>query len=73
MCWSCVGHVQKRVSTGLWNLKKEKEKKAFGGNGRLTYAMIDKLQNYNGIAIRTNCTDRVYKKSYTCSFLSLGL
>lgn len=51
----CVGHVQKRVGTALQNLKKEK--KGLGGKGRLTDAMIDKLQNYYGIAIRTNCKD----------------
>ena len=51
----CVGHVQKRVGTALRKLKKEK--KGLGGKGRLTDAMIDKLQNYYGIAIRTNSKD----------------
>ena len=48
----CVGHVQKRLGTALRKLKKEK--KGLGGKGRLTDAMIDKLQNYYGIAIRSN-------------------
>ena len=51
----CVGHVQKRVGTALRKLKKEK--KGMGGKGRLTDAMIDKLQNYYGIAIRSNSSD----------------
>ncbi|XP_028418587.1 uncharacterized protein LOC114544031 [Dendronephthya gigantea] len=51
----CVGHVQKRVGTALRKLKKEN--KGLGRKGRLTDAMIEKLQNYYGIAIRTNCKD----------------
>ena len=34
--------------------KAKKEKKGLGGKGRCTDAMIDKIQNYYGIAIRTN-------------------
>ena len=48
----CVGHVQKRVGTALRKLKKEK--KGMGGKGKLTDRMIDRLQNYYGIAIRSN-------------------
>ena len=48
-------HVQKRVGTALRKLRKEK--KVMGGKGRLTDAMIDKLQNYYGIAIRSNSGD----------------
>ena len=48
----CVGHVQKRLGTALRKLKKEK--KGLGGKGKLTDNMIDKLQNYYGIAIRSN-------------------
>ena len=48
----CIGHVQKRVGTTLRNLKKETP--GLGGKGKLTDAMIDKLQNYYGIAIRAN-------------------
>jgi hypothetical protein len=48
----CVGHVQKRVGTALRKLRKEN--KGMGGKGKLTDKMIDKLQNYYGIAIRSN-------------------
>ena len=48
----CVGHVQKRLGTALRKLKKEA--KGLGGKGKLTDSMIDKLQNYYGIAIRSN-------------------
>ena len=39
----CVGHVQKRVGTAL--RKPKKDAPALGGKGKLTDAMIDKLQN----------------------------
>ena len=48
----CVGHVQKRLGTSSHKLKKEK--KGMGGKGRLTDSMINRLQNYYGIAIRSN-------------------
>ena len=48
----CVGHVQKRVGTALRKFRKEN--KGMGGKGKLTDATIDKLQNYYGIAIRSN-------------------
>ena len=48
----CVGHVQKRVGTALRNLKKEN--KGLGGKWKVTDALIDRLQNYYGIAIRSN-------------------
>ena len=48
----CVGHVQKHVGTALRRLKKGK--KGMGGKGKLTDRMIDRLQNYYGIAIRSN-------------------
>ena len=48
----CVGHVQKRVGTRLRNLKKNV--KELGGKRKLTNAMIDRLQNYYGIAVRQN-------------------
>ena len=48
----CVGHVQKRVGTALRKLKKEK--KGLAGRGKLTDTMIDRLQNYYGIAICSN-------------------
>ncbi|XP_028414795.1 uncharacterized protein LOC114537882 [Dendronephthya gigantea] len=51
----CVGHVQKRVGTALRKFRKEN--KGMGGKGKLTDKMIDKLQNYYGIAIRSNPGD----------------
>ena len=51
----CVGHVQKRVGTRLRNLKKNC--KGFGGKGKLTNDIIDRLQNYYGIAVRQNKND----------------
>ena len=48
----CIGHVQKRMGTALRKLKKEK--KDMRGKGKLTDKIIDKLQNYYGIAIRSN-------------------
>ena len=48
----CIGHVQKRVGYRLRELKKRV--KGLGGRGKLTKRVIDKLQNYFGIAIRSN-------------------
>ncbi|CAH3046832.1 unnamed protein product, partial [Porites lobata] len=48
----CIGHVQKRVGTTLRKLKRENP--GLGGKGKLTDSQIDKLQNYYGIAIRSN-------------------
>ena len=48
----CIGHVQKRVGTALRKLKKENP--GLGGKGKLTDSLIDKMQNYYGIAIRAN-------------------
>ena len=51
----CVGHVQKRVGNHLRKLKKRVH--GLGGKGKLTEAIIDRLQNYYGIAIRSNKGD----------------
>jgi len=51
----CIGHVQKRVGTRLRKLKKNN--KGLGGKGKLTDHIIDKLQNFYGIAIRQNVGD----------------
>jgi hypothetical protein len=51
----CVGHVQKRVGNRLRNLKKNV--KGLGGRGKLTNNLIDRLQNYYGIAVRSNVGD----------------
>lgn len=48
----CVGYVQKRVGIVLRKLKKEK--KGLVGRGKLIDIMIDRLQNYYGIVIRSN-------------------
>ncbi|GBN16718.1 hypothetical protein AVEN_49360-1 [Araneus ventricosus] len=48
----CTGHVQKRVGSRLRKLKKSR--KGLGAKGKLTDNFIDKLQNYYGIAIRSN-------------------
>ncbi|GFV97955.1 uncharacterized protein TNCV_5069951 [Trichonephila clavipes] len=48
----CIGHIQKRVGSRLRKLKKNT--KVLGGKGKLTDKFIDKLQNYYGIAIRSN-------------------
>ena len=44
----CVGHYQKRIGSRLRKLKKRE--KGLGGRGRLTDAMIDRLQNYFGVS-----------------------
>ncbi|GFT67945.1 uncharacterized protein TNCV_38561 [Trichonephila clavipes] len=48
----CIGHIQKRVGTRLRKLKSRN--KGLGGKGKLTDGLINKLQNYYGIAIRSN-------------------
>ena len=48
----CVGHVQKRVGNRLRKLKKKVG--GLGGKGNLTESVIDRIQNYYGIAIRSN-------------------
>ena len=63
----CVGHVQKRLGTALRKLKKDV--KGLGGKGKLTKALIDKLQNYYGIAIRANVGDlKGMKQAIDASF-----
>ena len=63
----CVGHVQKRLGTALRKLKKEV--KGLGGRGKLTENLINKLQNYYGIAIRSNVGNlAAMKTSINASF-----
>ena len=56
----CVGHVQKRMGTRLRKLRNDYKGKKLGdnkpisGKGRLTDVLINKMQNYYGIAIRQN-------------------
>ena len=61
----CVGHIQKRVGGRLRKLKatnKERlsDGKTLGGKGRLTEKVINKLQNYFGIAVRQSTGKTVY-------------
>lgn len=66
-----VGHVQKRVGTRLRNLKKNV--KNIGRKGKLTNNMIDKLQNYYGIAVRANKGDlQSMKEAVHASYLHVS-
>ena len=57
MCWA-------RSKTS-WH---RQETKGLGGKGKLTDSMIDKMQNYYGIAIRSNTGDlEAMKKSILAS------
>ena len=55
----CVGHIQKRMGTGLRKLVTENKgnvidgSKGFGGRRKLTKKLIDTIQNYYGLAIRS--------------------
>ena len=63
--YECIGHVRKRVGSRLRKLKKDykgkklSDGKVISGAGRLTDTMIDKLQNYFGIALRQNTSSVV--------------
>ena len=48
MCWPCSKTCGNSIA------KAEEREERDGRKGRLTDAMIDKLQNYYGIAIRSN-------------------
>jgi len=63
----CIGHVQKRVGNRLRKLKKDT--KGLGGRGKLTKHVIDKLQNYYGMAIRQNSGDLESMKKATAASL----
>ena len=65
--FECVGHIQKRFGNRL--RKKKKEVKGLGGKKRLTDEIIDRLQNYFGIAIRTNIGDLSGMKSAIAAVL----
>ncbi|GFV08909.1 SCAN domain-containing protein 3 [Trichonephila clavipes] len=50
--YECIGHVQKRVGA---RLRKPKSKnKNLSGKGKLIDSFTDRLQNYYGIAVRSN-------------------
>ena len=59
----CIGHVQKRLGAALRRKKKECGRrrlcdgKTIGGRGRLTDQLVNKLQNYFGLALRSNLND----------------
>ena len=55
----CIGHVQKRVGTRLRKLKKTE--KHLGKLGLVDH-VIDRLQNYFGMAVRSNVGDIVKMK-----------
>ena len=69
--FECIGHVQKRVGTRLRKLKQST--KGLGGKGKLTSSIIDKLQNYYGIAIRQNAGNKEgMKKAIHASLLHVA-
>ena len=61
--FECVGHIQKRMGTGLRKVKSQysgkrlEDGKTIGGYGRLTGERIDRLQTYYGLAIRRHKND----------------
>ena len=64
--------VKKKECVGRWARSKtswhRQETKGLGGKGKLTDSMIDKMQNYYGIAIRSNTGDlEAMKKSILAS------
>ena len=53
--FECHGHYQKRVDSRLRNLKKKNQNtKGLRRNEKLTNTKIDIMQNYFGIALRSN-------------------
>ena len=52
----CIGHVQKRLGTRLRTLRNEykSKKPSLSGKGKLTDKAINTMQNYFGMAIRSN-------------------
>ena len=54
--FECIGHVQKHVGSRLRKLKQMN--KGIGGKGKLTLNIVDKLQNFFGLAIRQNVGNR---------------
>ena len=63
-----MGHVKKRVGTRHRELKENV--KRIGGKGKLRNAMIDRLQNYYGLAIWQNvcCMEEMKKVIYASLF-----
>ena len=66
----CVGHIQKRVGNRLRNLRNTMKTpladgKTLRGRGRLTDKIINKLQNYYGLALRQSTGTTVYQLKKT--------
>ncbi len=59
----CVGHVQKRLGSRLRELRKSHKgtQTPLTGRGKLTDRVINTLQNYFGMAIRSNQGKEVYQ------------
>ena len=57
----CVGHVQKRLGTRLRNLVKAHKgtSQPLSGRGKFTEKVINSMQNFYGLAIRSN-KDNLY-------------
>ena len=69
----CIGHVQKRVGCRLRKLRKVVPGIGGKGKGKLKDKVIDKLQNYYGIAIRSNLNDKsAMKKAIGASLFHVG-
>jgi len=67
----CIGHIQKRVGSRLRELKKKT--KGLGGKGKLTDKMVDKFQNYYGIALRSNLESvEAMKKAIYAAYLHVA-
>ena len=77
----CVGHVQKRLETRLWQLRQDFKGKKFddgkglAGRSRLTDKCINSLQNYYSMAIRNADSLYAMKRidwavSFHCSHIS---
>ena len=64
----CIGHVQKRVGSRLRKLRKKVS--GLGGAGKLNDGIIDRLQNYYGMSIRSNVGNRCNEICYSCCFFS---
>ena len=56
MCWPCAkkGRVTPAHNESKLGRQKLKDNNPFGGKGRMTFKLINKLQNYYGLAIRSN-------------------
>ena len=66
--FECIGHYQKRLGTRLLKLKKINK-----GLSELTKPIIDKLQNYFGIALRDNLSSvEEIRKAIWASFLHIA-